>query len=217
MGFEIIDRRGEKKAAEAAQEALKPVPGPTALEQAEGRMNRAVTALANGDMEGVAAVEAECEHPLKTYADVVEFKKTVRGEVQTWKSTGFVVVNLPVGQAAILMVRAVGMRTDEMVFTADYAMPPVWERGETFSEEAMKRLDTFKACSCDERGRCKFHGEALPGPNGPGKWLEADMKRLNKIQGTPLPEYPARSHEQSFPGGTSGKPACPELRGVGTP
>ena len=87
-----------------------------------------------------------------------------------------------------MMVRAAGLRTDEILFTADYALPPVWEDGTDFTAEARKRLDTFKGCCCDGKSRCKFHGEAMPGPLGPGKWLEKDIERLQKIQNTPLPE-----------------------------
>jgi hypothetical protein len=122
------------------------------------------------------------------YGDVVPFKKTVRGEVQTWKSVGYVVAFLPLGQNQVLMVRAAGLRSDGMLFTADYAMPPVWVEGTDFTAAARKRLETFKGCSCDERGRCKFHGEVCPGPAGPGRWLEEDIKRLQAIQGQQLPE-----------------------------
>jgi hypothetical protein len=159
--MEIIDKRAEKRAAEAA-----------------APMEPEVFAAALGEaMEAAASTDK-----------VVEFKKTVRGEKQGWKSTGYVVAILPVGQAQIFMVRAVGMRTDEKVFTADYAIPPVWEDGVDFAAEARKRLDTFKACSCDRSGPCKFHGAALPSPVGPGEWLKADMERLGKIQSAALPE-----------------------------
>jgi len=183
MGMEIIDKRAEKRAAEAAAPKE-----PTVLEICEDRAQRAAEAIANGDMETINAVAAECKNPPSTYGDVVPFKKTVRGEVQMWKSVGYVVAFLPLGQNQVLMVRAAGLRSDGMLFTADYAMPPVWEDGTDFTGEARKRLDTFKGCSCDKRGRCKFHGEVCPGPAGPGRWLEDDIKRLQAIQGQQLPE-----------------------------
>jgi hypothetical protein len=149
-------------------------------------VQRLAEAVATGSVEEVNRVSAECgggpEHK------VVEFKKTVRGEVQGWKSVGYVVAFLPLGQAQVLMVRAAGLRTDEQLFTADYAMPPVWEDGTDFTAAARKRLDTFKSCSCDKRGQCKFHAEVMPGAVGPGRWLEEDMKRLQKVQGGQLPE-----------------------------
>ena len=175
MGFEIKDRRAEKAAAESA----------AALAPAEVH-ERLEAAVARGDVEEINRVASDCGGGPKH--EVVPFKKTVRGEKQEWKSIGYVVAFLPVGQAQVLMVRAVGMRTDEKVFTADYAMPPVWVDGMDFSVEARKRLDTFKACSCDRDGRCKFHGDMLPGSGRPGEWLKSDMERLQKIQGSPLPE-----------------------------
>lgn len=200
--MEVIDRRKLKAEAEAAAPAPEvqavvaeirekleaAVKEPTALDIVKDRAHRQTEALLNGDMEAANAIDDECSNPKRTYGDVVPFKKTVLGEVQSWKSVGFVVAFLPMGQAQVLMVRAVGMRSDERLFTADYAMPPVWEEGDDFTAEAMKRLNTFKACCCDDHGRCKFHGEALPGQKGAGKWLEADMKRLQSIQGAQLPE-----------------------------
>ena len=181
MGFEIMDRRGEKKAAETAE--------PSVLEVVEDRLNRASMALANGNLAAANAVAAECKNPPATYGDVVEFKKTVRGEVQKWRSVGYVMVKMPTAPGQELMLlRAVGMRTDEGVFHADYALPPVWGEGEDYAAEAKKRLDTFLACSCDAGGPCKFHGEAIPRPGRAGKWLEEDIKRLQKIQSDPLPE-----------------------------
>jgi hypothetical protein len=184
--MEIIDRRKEKAAAEASATAAPKEP--TVLEIVKDRERRAVEALANGDMEALKSVEAECNNPPTTYGEVVEFKKTVRGEVQEWRSVGFLPAFLPMGQANVMMLRAVGKRTDDKVFTADYALPPIWEEGADYAAKAKYRLDTFKSCACDERGRCKFHGEVCPGPGGPGRWLEEDIKRLQKIQSEPMPE-----------------------------
>jgi hypothetical protein len=167
--MEFIDKRAEKRAAEATEV-----------------VERLEAVVADGDVEEIERVSGElCG---KGPHAPIPFKKTVKGEKQGWKDKSFVAVNLPVGNAQLLMVRAVGLRTDDKMFIADYAIPPIWVEGEDFNAEAMKRLETFLACSCDSRGRCKFHGEALPGPKRAGKWLEADIKRLNKIQNSPLPE-----------------------------
>ena len=181
--MEIIDRRKLKAEAEAQEGAV-----PMALEIVQDREKRYTAALMSGDIEAATAIADECKNPPSTYADVIPFKKTVVGEKQEWKSVGYVAVFLPVGQAQMLMVRAAGIRTDELMFVADYAIPPVWVEGEDFTAEARNRLETFKACSCDRRGKCKFHGEKLPGPDGPGEWLKADMERLARIQGSQLPE-----------------------------
>jgi len=165
MGFEIVDRRKSKLEAEV-----------------EAKRLEYVAALEAGDTEKARDVIASVSEK------VVPFKKQVHGEKLEWKSIGYVAVFLPMGQAQVLMVRAVGMRTDERTFTADYAVPPVWEEGEDFVSEARKRLDTFKGCACDDSGRCKFHGEVCPGHVGPGRWLEEDMKRLQSLQTRQLPE-----------------------------
>ena len=181
MDFEIVDKRKLKAEAEAAAPMEPDV-------FAAGLGGALEAAVATGDAEEINRVSSECGGGPAYEKNVVPFKKTVRGEVQSWKSVGFVVAFLPMGQAQVLMVRAVGIRSDERLFTADYAMPPVWGEGEDFTEEAFERLSTFKACCCDGSGQCKFHGEALPGPKGAGKWLESDLKRLQSIQGSQLPE-----------------------------
>lgn len=191
MSIEYVDRRGSNKVIDSpAEQRLEADEGekPTVLEIVKDREKRYSEALMSGDVEKMKAVDDECAHPAKTYGDVVPFKKQVRGEKLSWKSVGYVVAFLPMGSAQVLMVRAVGMRTDERVFTADYALPPMLEEGQDFVGEAKKRLDTFLGCSCYEGGRCKFHGETCPGQAGPGKWLEEDIKRLQKIQSGSLPE-----------------------------
>lgn len=169
MGFEIVDRRGGNK--EVAPEVSE----------------RLEAAVATGDVEEINRVSAEVGGG--PAHKVMEFKKTVRGEVQKWRNVGYVIVKLPTGPGnELLQIRAVGIRTDEGVFSADYVLPPIWKEGDDFAAEAKKRLDTFLPCSCDQRGVCKFHSEAMPGPGRPGKWLEDDINRLRKAQSEPLPE-----------------------------
>jgi hypothetical protein len=172
MGIEFKDRRLEKAAAEAT--------APTVF--AGGAEN-----LLNPETEALAA-EGSQVMPTGSHA-VVEFKKTVRGEVQTFKSIGYTLVYLNLGNGQPMLAgRAVGLRTDEKMFTADWMLPPVWEEDTSWQVEAKKRLLTFKACSCDQRGRCAFHGEVCGGQLGPGKWIEEDMQRLRKVSTTPLCE-----------------------------
>jgi hypothetical protein len=185
MEFQVIDKRAEKRAAEAAA----PV-APSALDVAKDRMERAETALRNGDMAAVDAVAAECQNPPATYADVASIDgKRKKNQPPQWKSVGYLTAMLPVGKAQILMMRAVGLREDALCFTADYAIPGLLtDEKENFAAEAKYRLDTFNGCACDRSGRCKFHGEVLPGPGGPGRWLDEDIKRLQKNQQEPMPE-----------------------------
>ena len=185
MDFEITDKRAEKRAAEEAA----PV-APSALEVVEDRMERASAALANGDLAAANAVVAECRNPPATYADVAPINgKRNKNQPPPWKSVGYLTAMIQVGQAQILMMRAVGLRQDELLFTADYAIPGMLtDEKENFAAESKWRLDTFNGCACDRGGRCKFHGEVLPGPGGMGRWLDEDIKRLQKGQREPMPE-----------------------------
>jgi hypothetical protein len=183
MDFEVIDKRAEKRAAEAAA----PV-APSALEIAKERMERAKAALVSGDPVAMDAVAAECQGKPATYGDVVQMKRK-KNEPPDWKSVGYLTAMLPMGQAQILMMRAVGLRESGLLFTADYAIPGMLlDDKENFAAAAKWRLDTFQVCSCDRSGRCKFHGEVLPGPGGMGRWLEEDIKRLQYMQKQPMPE-----------------------------
>ena len=136
------------------------------------------------DKRGLNKVEAPAV--LAAVPEVPE--KKVRGEKLEWKSLGFTIVFLMVNNQQMLAGRAVGLRDDEKVFTADYALPPVCDEEFRWQGEARKRLETFLACSCDRGSRCKFHAEKCGGQNGPGEWLIEDVKRLEKVQSTPLPE-----------------------------
>jgi hypothetical protein len=190
MDFEVIDKRAEKRAAEAAA----PV-APSALKVVEDQMERATGALASGDLAVANAVAAECQNPPKTYGDLVmkarntTIKPQKKGQPPPWRSVGYLTAMLPMGQAQILMMRAVGLRESGLLFTADYAIPGMLlDDKENFAAAAKYRLDTFQVCACDRSGRCKFHGEVLPGPGGPGRWLEKDIKRLQDMQKQPMPE-----------------------------
>ena len=167
MGIEFKDRRAEKAAAEA---------GAPAAVSVEPEMPEVALAA-----EGGQAL-AHASH------SVVEFKKTVTGEVQHFKSIGYTLVYIQANPQPLLSGRAVGLRTDDKVFTADWMLPPVWEEGTSWQAEAKKRLMTFKSCSCDRGGVCAFHTEVCPGRMSPGKWMEEDMRRLKKVSETPLCE-----------------------------
>lgn len=174
MGIEFKDRRLEKAAAEAQAPEANPF--------------QHVQGLVVGELPEAALAEAGGQiMPTGSHA-VIEFKKTVHGEVQAFKSVGYTLVEMAINGQQMLAGRAAGLRTDDKVFTADWLFPPVWDEDLNWQAEAKKRLLTFKSCACDRQGRCKFHGEACPGRMTPGKWLEEDMNRLKKVSQTPLCE-----------------------------
>ena len=150
--MEVIDRRKEKAAAEAA--------GPAVLEVIE------------------AAVEK-----------VVEFGKPEVLQGGKWKSIGYTLVYLGINNQQMLAGRAVGLRSDESLFTADWLLPPIWDRAMSWQAEALRRLDTFKKCECGSgRGVCVEHLKKCPGKIGPGEWIHEDMQRLSQVQSQPLCE-----------------------------
>lgn len=110
------------------------------------------------------------------------------GDKLEWKSKGFTLVYLPMNGQTLLSGRAVGLRTDERLFTVDWLLPPVWDEKLRWQEKALERLETFKCCSCRGGAQCRFHVEHCGGKVGPGKWLLEDLKRLEKVQNTVLPE-----------------------------
>ena len=137
------------------------------------------------DKRGVNKVVEE--KPAAVAALEVE-RPGVFGEKLEWKSKGYTLVMMPINGQTMLAGRAVGMRTDERVFIADWYLPPVWSEELSWQAEALKRLETFKTCSCNQRGRCKYHGEKCPGQVSPGQWFLDDMERIRKVQNEPLPE-----------------------------
>lgn len=108
------------------------------------------------------------------------------GDKSSWKNVGYMVVLGPGPQGPqgppIMLGRAIGLRSDEMLFVADYILPPVWKEDFVWQPAARKRLDTFLGCACIRSGSCSTHGLYLR------QWKEADVERFNSFISAPLPE-----------------------------
>lgn len=169
MGFEIVDRRGGKKVVEE----------PKAVRAPEGYDGEYT--FGTEELGEPAVLEAVADPAAKE-------RRTYRGEIQLWKSVGFLTVMFPGNPLPAVAGRAIGLRSDELIFIADWMFPPVWPEDLSWQAETRKRLNTFRGCSCSREGKCGFHLEALPGQFGPGKWAQEDERRLKKVHATPLPE-----------------------------
>ena len=99
-----------------------------------------------------------------------------------WKSTDLLIVLNNVGGQMMIMGRALGLRSDDSFFCADWVLPPRWHDGIDWPKEARKRLDTFLNCECTNHGPCVEHQFNIP------QWMRADGERLNLLAREPLSE-----------------------------
>jgi hypothetical protein len=99
-----------------------------------------------------------------------------------WKNVGYMIVLIPSNAGPIVAGRAVGLRTDEKCFVADYFLPPIFPEHFDWTAESRKRLDTFIGCDCAGRSPCSTHKILQP------QWIRADTQRLELIGSSPVPE-----------------------------
>lgn len=100
----------------------------------------------------------------------------------SWKSTAFVLIFLNSPNGPIPLGRAVGLRSDEELFVADWQMPPMWSEGTDWTKIARQRLDTFLNCQCGNRRICGTHELYIR------NWQKADAERLQAMAAEPMPE-----------------------------
>lgn len=99
-----------------------------------------------------------------------------------WKSTDLLVVLNQIEGQIMVLGRAIGLRSDDCLFCADWVFPPRWHTGIDWPKEARKRLDTFLNCDCTNNGPCVEHQFNIP------QWMRADGERLNLLGREPLSE-----------------------------
>jgi hypothetical protein len=99
----------------------------------------------------------------------------------TWKDVGYMIVLVPSNAGPIVAGRAVGLRSDEKCFIADFFLPPIYPEHFDWTTEARKRLDTFISCDCAGRSPCSIHKLYVP------QWIKADTQRLELIGSSPVP------------------------------
>jgi hypothetical protein len=104
------------------------------------------------------------------------------GDKSTWKNVGYMIILIPSNAGPIVAGRAVGLRSDELCFIADYFLPQIYPEHFDWTGEARKRLDTFLGCECARGIPCAIHKMYVP------QWVEADSQRLQLIGSSPVPE-----------------------------
>jgi len=106
----------------------------------------------------------------------------VKPDRSFWKSTDLLIVLNNVQGQMMILGRAVGLRSDDCFFCADWVFPPRWHDGLDWPKEARKRLNTFLNCDCTNAGPCAEHKFNLP------QWMRADGERLNLLGREPISE-----------------------------
>ena len=113
---------------------------------------------------------------------IVETVSEPTGDRSSWKNVGYMIVLIPSNAGPIVTGRAVGLRSDEKCFIADYFLPQIYPEHFDWTIEARKRLDTFLGCECASGTPCAVHKMYQP------QWIKADSQRLELIGSSPVPE-----------------------------
>lgn len=122
------------------------------------------------------------EDPSLTVASVPDATHEVAADKSSWKNVGYMICLIPSNAGTIVAGRAVGLRSDEKCFIADYFLPQIYPEHFDWTAEARKRLDTFLGCDCTGGGPCATHKLYQP------QWIKNDTQRLELIGSSPIPE-----------------------------
>ena len=113
---------------------------------------------------------------------VIEAVPEPVGDKSSWKNVGYMIVLIPSNAGPIVTGRAVGLRSDEKCFIADYFLPQIYPEHFDWTAKAKERLDTFLECDCVGGSPCAVHKMYQP------QWIKADTQRLEMIGSSPVPE-----------------------------
>ncbi len=92
------------------------------------------------------------------------------------------IVLVPSNAGPLVTGRAVGLRSDELCFCADYFLPQIYPEHFDWTVKARERLDTWLGCDCSRSGPCATHKMLMP------QWIKADSQRLELIGTSAVPE-----------------------------
>ena len=124
--------------------------------------------------------------PAMKLEDHIEEKSVSSADKSSWKNVPrnpcYMIVLVGSPNGPLVSGRAIGVRSDEKFFIADWLLPPIYEEHFDWTVESRKRLDTFIGCGCTSAGPCGVHKMYIP------QWQQADMQRLNLIGNAPVPE-----------------------------
>ena len=126
------------------------------------------------------------EEPLAVVAPVTEAVSETSVDRKSWKNIphnpAYMIVMIPSNAGPLVAGRAVGIRSDEKCFIADYFLPQIYPANFDWTAEARKRLDTFLGCECSSASPCAVHKMQQP------QWIKNDTQRLELIGSSPVPE-----------------------------
>jgi hypothetical protein len=115
-------------------------------------------------------------------AQVISIAPEPEADRSSWKNVGYMIVLIPSNAGPLVAGRAVGLRSDEKCFIADFFLPQIYPEHFDWTEKARERLDTFLGCECTQGGQCATHKMYQP------QWIKADTQRLELIGSSPVPE-----------------------------
>jgi hypothetical protein len=104
------------------------------------------------------------------------------GDRSKWKNIGYMIVLVPSNAGPLVTGRAVGLRSDEKCFIADYFLPQIYPEHFDWTPKARERLETFLGCECSSGTPCATHKMLVP------QWIKADTQRLELIGNSAVPE-----------------------------
>ena len=103
-------------------------------------------------------------------------------EKRGWKDVAFMIAFMNINGNQVISGRAVGLRSDDRSFVADYLFTPVWERGLDWTAISEERLNTFLDCGCQDGTACEMHKKTCE------QWLIEGVERIQNVgaQGVPM-------------------------------
>ena len=142
--------------------------------------------MSNSKIEVIDRRGSKKEEPAAVVVPAVEAVPGVAADKSSWKkiprNPAFMIVFIPSNAGPLVAGRAVGLRSDEKFFIADYFLPQIYPENFDWTAEARKRLDTFLGCDCASGAPCAVHKIQQP------QWIKNDTQRLELIGRSPVPE-----------------------------
>lgn len=100
----------------------------------------------------------------------------------SWQDVSYTFAMIqPQGMPVITILRAVGLRSDDRTFIADWIVPPFWTDMREWQTYVTKRLDTFLGCKCVEGKQCVYHRDNIK------LWQMADSERFEMTAKSAMP------------------------------
>ena len=100
----------------------------------------------------------------------------------SWKNVGYMIALIGSNAGPLVAGRAVGLRSDELCFYADYFLPQIYPEHFDWTVKARERLDTFIGCDCSRASPCAVHKMYM------AQWIKADTERIQLIGNSPVPQ-----------------------------